>query len=104
MWRPVYRTFLGFVCGYIAYLPAIYIVEYALYGRVDSERAFYAMFYAIGAPFLLLPSNWGYLRHLDNLQQDELILNIVGALLIASGIVIANSKNARALISRVIHR
>ena len=98
MWRPIYRTLLGFVCGYLAYLPTILIVEYALYGRVDSERAFYALYYAVGAPFLLSPSNSEYL------QQDELILNIVGALLITFGIVIANSKNARALISRIILR
>jgi hypothetical protein len=88
---------LGFLCGYVAYLPAIYIVEYSLYGRVDSERAFYALFYAIGAPFLLLPSNWNYL------QNDELILNIVGLFLIASGIIVANNKSARALISRFPH-
>jgi hypothetical protein len=98
MWKRVYRTFLGFLCGYVAYLPAIFIVEYALYGRVDSERAFYALYYAVGAPFLLSPSNWEYL------QNDELILNLVGALLIASGIIIANSKYARALISRFAHR
>jgi len=98
MWKPVYRTFLGFVCGYLAYLPAILIVEYALYGRVDSERAFYGLYYAIGAPFLLWPSSWEYL------QQDELILNIVGAFLITFGIVIANSKKTRALIFRIIHR
>jgi hypothetical protein len=98
MWRPVYRTFLGFICGYLAYLPAILIVEFALYGRLDSERAFYALYYAIGAPFLLWPSNW------ENLPQDELILNFVGAILISSGIVFANNRNTRALISRIVHR
>jgi hypothetical protein len=84
---------LGFLCGYIAYLPVIYVVEYALYGRVDSERAFYALYHAIDAPFLLSPSNWEYL------PKDELILNIAGALLIAFGIFVANNRRARTLLS-----
>jgi len=97
MWRSVYRTFLGFLGGYIVYLQAIYIVEYALYGRVDSERVFYALFDAYGAPFLLFRSNWDYL------PTDALILNITGGILIASGIFIANNKRARALLSRFPH-
>jgi hypothetical protein len=98
MWRTVYRTFLGFLGGYIAYLPVTYIVEYALYGRVDSERGFYALFYPVGAPSLLFRSNWEYL------PTDEGILSIAGAILIASGIIIANNKSARALLANWIER
>ena len=90
MWRTVCRTLLGFSWGYIAYLPSIYIVEHGLYGRLDSERAFYALYYAVGAPLLLFPSNWKYL------QTDELILNILGGLLLTSGVLVANFKRSRA--------
>jgi hypothetical protein len=95
MWRVVYRTFLGFLGGYVAYLPVTLAVEFALYGRIDSEREFHALYYAIGAPFLLDPSDWQYL------QSDELILNIAGAVLIAMGIFIANNRRSRTQLARM---
>jgi hypothetical protein len=101
MWRVVYCTFLGFFGGYVAYLPVTLAVEFALYGRIDSEREFHALYYAIGAPFLLEPSGWQYL------QSDELILNIAGAVLIAMGIFIANNRRFRtqlvSIFKRVFH-
>jgi hypothetical protein len=95
MWKVVYRTLLGFLGGYIAYLPITFVVEFSLYGRIDSEREFYALYYAIGAPFLLDPSDWKYL------QSDELILNIAGAVLIAMGIFIANNRRFRTQLARM---
>jgi len=89
MWRILLRIFLGFLLGYVAYLPVTCAVEYALYGRIDFEREFHALYYAIGAPFLLDRSNWQYL------QKDELILNILGAVLIATGVFIANRRRFR---------
>jgi hypothetical protein len=55
-------------------------VEYAIYRRLDSERVFYALYYAFGAPFLLSPSNWRYV------QRDELVLNVVGCAALVTGI------------------
>lgn len=66
-------------------------MEYAVYGRVDSEKAFYALYFAFGAPFLLMPSGWQYVR------LDEVILNCAGAVLFAVAIVVANSARARSL-------
>ncbi len=89
MWKFVWRALAGFFVGYLLYLPFTWIVEFFLYGRVDSEKEFYALLYAIGAPFLLLPSNWKYL------QTDELILNVIGGTLIAAGILIATNDRLR---------
>jgi|HubBroStandDraft_1064217.scaffolds.fasta_scaffold25478_2 hypothetical protein len=91
MGRTILRTFVGFIAGYIVYLPAIPVVEIAIYGRVDQEKAFYALYYAVGAPFLLFPSGWQYI------QPDELVLNLVGLALIAIGIAAANSRRGRSL-------
>ena len=86
--RTLGRILLGIACGYIAYLPVLIVVEHLTYGRVDSEKAFYALYYAFGAPFLLVPSNWTFL------QKDELILNIIGgALLIVGGLLGYRSGN-----------
>jgi len=89
MWKLLGRALLGFLGGYIVYFPFTWIVEFALYGRIDSQREFYALYYAVGAPFLLFPSNWEYL------QTDELILNIVGCVLIVAGILIAINERLR---------
>ena len=75
---------IGIVCAYVAYIPVLVAVEYAVYGRVDSERAFYGLYFAFGAPFLLMPSARRYVR------LDEVILNCVGAILFASAIILAN--------------
>jgi hypothetical protein len=90
MGKAIYRTFLGFLGAYIAYIPVTFVVEYALYGRIDSEREFYALYYAVGAPFMLERSYWNYV------QQDEFILNIAGVALIAIGVIIANNRRLRA--------
>jgi hypothetical protein len=89
MWKLVRRALLGFLVGYAVYLPVTLVVEFALYGRIDSEREIYALPYAVGAPFLLFPSNRIYL------QDDELILNIAGAVLIVAGILIATNERIR---------
>jgi hypothetical protein len=93
-----FRTLLGLLAGYVAYLPTIFIVEYAIYGRVDAERAFYALYYALGAPFLLTSSGWQYV------QKDEVILNLLGALLLICGALAANNKRARELLQPNIDR
>jgi len=98
MGRAVFRTFLGFLGGYVAYLPVTCAVEFALYGRIDSEREFHALYYAIGAPFLLDRADWQYL------QSDELILNIAGAILIAIGIFVANNRSLRTGVVRLFER
>jgi hypothetical protein len=86
--RTFGRVLLGIACGYIAYLPVLIVVEHLTYGRVDSEKAFYALYYAFGAPFLLFPSNWSLT------QRDELTLNIIGgALLIVGGLLGYRSVN-----------
>lgn len=88
--RTLGRILLGIACGYIAYLPILIVVEHLTYGRVDFEKAFYALYYAFGAPFLLFPSNWSLT------QRDELILNIIGsALLIVGGLLGYRSGNRR---------
>ena len=61
---------------------------------LDSERAFYTLYFAFGAPFLLTPSGRQYAR------LDEVILNCVGALLFAVAIVLANSSVLRSLLRR----
>lgn len=91
MGKIAFRTFVGALVGYVAYLPAIFVVEYAVYGRVDTERAFYALYFAIGAPFLFKPSGWNYIR------LDEVLLNLVGGTLIVLGAVAANSRRGRSL-------
>ena len=93
MWKTIYRTGVGAFCGYVAYLPAIYIVEYALYGRADSERVFYALFCPIWLISLLLDHDNAYL------PKDELILTITGSVFVISGIVIANRKQIPKLVS-----
>lgn len=91
MGKIIWRSLVGFAIGYALYLPSIPIVELAIHGRVDQERAFYALYYAIGAPFLLTPSGREYL------QPDELALNLVGLPLIALCITAANTERGRKL-------
>lgn len=91
MRRVVIRTLIAIICAYGAYVPVLFAVEYAVYGRVDSERAFYALYFAFGAPFLLLPSARQYIR------LDEVILNCVGAVLFAAAIIFSNFPSARSL-------
>jgi hypothetical protein len=64
-------TLKGLLWDYLAYVLLMVGVEYAIYHRLDSERVFYPLYYAFGAPFLLSPSNWRYV------QRDELVLNMV---------------------------
>ena len=85
---------IAIICAYAAYMPALFIVEYAVYGRVDSERAFYALYFAFGAPYLLTASGRQYVR------LDEFILNCVGAVLFAVAIVVANSSGLRSVFHR----
>jgi hypothetical protein len=84
MRKVVIRTLIGIICAYAAYIPVLFLVEYAVYGRVDSERAFYALYFAFGAPFLLMPSARQYVR------LDEVILNCVGAILFSTAIILSN--------------
>jgi|HubBroStandDraft_5_1064220.scaffolds.fasta_scaffold472380_2 hypothetical protein len=83
MLRRLLLTLLGIAAGYAAYIPVLIIVEYATYGRVDSEKAFYALYYPFNAPFLLTASG------------DELILTLAGTVLIIAGIIVANIRPVR---------
>jgi len=74
--------------------PVLFAVEYAVYGRVDSERAFYALYFAFGAPFLLMPSVRQYIR------LDEIILNCVGTVLFAAAIILSNFRRTRSLFNK----
>jgi hypothetical protein len=89
MGRTISRTFVGIIAGYVAYIPALFVVEYATYGRIDSEKAFYALYYAFGAPFLLTPSGWKYA------QIDEVLLNVIGTVFMISGAIVANRRAIR---------
>ena len=80
MTKRVMAILKGLLWGYIAYLPLMVGVEYLIYRRLDSERVFYALYYAFGAPFLLSASNWKYI------QRDELILNVVGCVALVIGV------------------
>jgi len=91
MWKVLFRTGVGILAGYVTYLPAIFVVEYSIYGRIDSERAFYALYFAFGAPLLLTPSGRQYVR------LDEEVLSLVGGALIVFGVFIANSRRGRSL-------
>ena len=72
----------------------LFAVEYALYGRVDSEKEFYALYFAFGAPFLLMPSVRQYIR------LDEIILNCVGTVLFAAAIILSNFRRTRSLFNK----
>lgn len=91
VWRFSCRTVLGAFSGYTAYIPVIYAVEYALYGRADSEKVFYALFCPIWLISLLLDQDNTYL------PKDELILTISGSFFVISGIIVANRKQIRKL-------
>ena len=73
----------GLFYGYVAYLPLMLAVEYAFYRRVDGEKAFYALYYPFGAPFLIVPSGW------KHIQADEVVLNFLGAALLIAGVAFA---------------
>ena len=73
----------GLFYGYLAYLPAMLAVEHIAYGRVDTEKAFYALYYPLGAPFLVFPSVWRYT------SPDEIVLNLLGGALLIAGVVFA---------------
>jgi len=91
MRRVLVRTWIGIICAYAAYIPILFAVEYAVYGRVDSERAFYALYFAFGAPFLL--TSWGR----QYVRVDQVILNCVGAILFATSIILFNHPRTRSL-------
>jgi hypothetical protein len=81
--RKVLAILLGLVYGYITYLQIMLLVEFVAYRRIDMEKVFYALYYPLGAPFLLMPSGWKYVR------ADEVLLNILGAVLLIAGVVYA---------------
>jgi hypothetical protein len=82
MWiRSVLRIILGLIVGYISYLPVLLIVEYASFGRLDMEKAFYALYCPFQAPFLVLPSTW------RNPHVNEITLQFVGGAFLIAGAV-----------------
>lgn len=90
--RNVLAVLQGLVCGYLVYLPIMLLVEFVTYRRIDTEKAFYALYYPLGAPFLLMPSGWKYVR------PDEVLLNILGGFLLVAGAIYAvvRSRHSRA--------
>lgn len=72
---------VGLVSGYVAYVFAMVAVEYAIYGRVDTEKAFYALFSPFELPVIIVPSNWKYVR------PEEILLSLLGAALLVAGVV-----------------
>jgi hypothetical protein len=94
MMRVMLRTCVGIVCAYLLYLPVLLIVEHVVYGRIDEERVFYGLYSAFGFPFLLTSSGR------KHVMVDEAILNCAGAILIVSGIVLANSARVRSAFQR----
>jgi hypothetical protein len=80
MWvRTVLRILMGLIVSYISYLPVLLIVEYASFGRLDMEKAFYALYSPLEAPFLFLPSTW------RNPHIDEIILEFIGGTFLIAG-------------------
>lgn len=83
MWaKVVLRILAGLACAYLAYLPVLFVVEYATFGRIDSEKVFYALYCPLEAPYLLLPSSWKY----DS--SDEIILQIIGGSFLLIGVIL----------------
>ena len=83
MWlKIIFRIVAGVVVGYLAYIPVLLVVEYATFaGRVDMEKAFYALYFPLEGPYLLLPSTW------KSVRTDEMVLQLVGGLLLITGVV-----------------
>jgi CDP-diglyceride synthetase len=79
--RKVLTVFQGLIFGFVAYLPIMLFVEFVAYWRIDGEKAFYALYYPLGAHFLFVPSNWRYVR------PEEIILNILGGALLVVGLI-----------------
>ena len=80
MWnKRVLRLLAGLLGGYLLYLPVLFIVEHAIYGRIDTERAFYALYYPFEAPYLVVRSSW------KNAPPDEIVLQIAGGVLLVTG-------------------
>jgi hypothetical protein len=80
--RTILCILKGLFWGYVAYLPIILVVEYCMYRRLDSEKAFYALYYPLGAVFLVFPSMW------KNTPRDEIILNLIGGVLLVLGVAV----------------
>src|SRR5580704_4894692 len=81
--KIVLRILAGLIGGYLAYLPILLITEYLMRGRIDSERAFYALFYPMEAPYLVVPYFWRYA------SVDEVVLKLVGGALLVAGVLLA---------------
>lgn len=79
--RKLFAVLQGLAFGYVAYLPVMLLVELITYRRIDEEKTFYALYYPLGALFLLVPSGWKYVR------PDEVILNLLGGSFLVVGLV-----------------
>jgi hypothetical protein len=81
MIRSIRYAALGFLGGYLAYLPIMCVIELILYRRIDTEKAFYALYYPLGMPFLLSPGSWKIT------PAPEIVLTLIGGLLVFGGLV-----------------
>jgi hypothetical protein len=74
---------LGLLVGYIAYIPALGIVLFLKYGKVDGEIFFYGLYLPIQVPLLLL----GDFR--ETLQGEGQLLQVLGILMMAPSVFVA---------------
>ena len=84
MWCKVaLRISAGLAVGYLVYLPLLFVVEYVIYGSIDTEKVFYALYSPFEAPYLALPSAW------KNMPTDEIVLEIMGGSLLFTGVLLS---------------
>jgi hypothetical protein len=74
---------LGLIMGYLAYLPALGMILFLRYGRIDRWLFVYGLLLPIQAPLLLNEDFRG------NLQNEEMLLLIIGDMLLALGVILS---------------
>jgi hypothetical protein len=73
---------VGLLLGYVAYLPALAIVMFMAYGRVDEEKYFYGLYLPFQSPLLLSEDFRG------NLLGEEFFLLVLGSALLVLGAIL----------------
>lgn len=77
------RFLLGLFAGYVAYLPALELILYLTYGRVDKELFIYGLYLPFQLPLLL---NRDFR---ETLRGDELILQLFSVAFMGLGALVA---------------
>jgi hypothetical protein len=79
-WRQrVVRVLIGLLAGYIAYVPALAIVDFLTNGRIDPAIFFYGLYLPFQFPLLLLED------FRDTLRSEEFVLQIIGVSMMIAG-------------------